>query len=171
MLPEYADDNSVLNSELVKDYEDIFINVHEWEIFQESDIDLNNILEASNEIPAPDFVTNFERMLDRRPGLRPEMPCCLDSQSRAAYFELREGLAVEDESHEETQQPLRYVELLEALHIGQLVSYEWQKLWQGQGGIKYTLKGCEANGIFFFHFFVQTHGTTTVNRYVLTCLL
>jgi hypothetical protein len=106
----------VLNSELVKDFEDIFINVHEWEIFQESDIDLNNILEASNEIPAPDFVTNFERMLDRKPGLRPEVPCYLDSQSLAAYFELRE-----DESREGTQQPLRYVERLEALHIEQIV--------------------------------------------------
>jgi hypothetical protein len=41
MLPDYADDIRVLNSELVKDYEDIFIEVQQWEIFQFSDLELN----------------------------------------------------------------------------------------------------------------------------------
>ena len=72
-------------------------------------------------------------MLDRKPGLRPDVVCSLDPVLRAAYFETREDSTIEDESHKEAQQPLRYAERLEALHIAHLVSYERQTLWQGHG--------------------------------------
>jgi len=111
----------------------MFIKVNQWQIFQDSDIALNDIHDHNerNRNPAPDFVTKFERMLDRKPGLRSHVACLLDPEPRATYYETREDSIVEGESHEETQQPLRYAERLEALHIAHVVSYEWQTLWRG----------------------------------------
>ena len=115
----------MLDSAFVKKYEDIFIKVNEWGIFQNSDIELNDICDALT--ITPNFVTEFERMLDRKPGLRLDVGCFLDSRSRAAYFESREDSTVEDESHGETNRPLRYAERLEALHVAHIASYEWQQ--------------------------------------------
>jgi hypothetical protein len=81
---------------------------------------------APPKIPA--LVTKFERMLYRKSGLHPDV---IDPKSRATYFETHEDSTVEDESHEETQQPLRYAERLEALNIANIVSWEWQELWHG----------------------------------------
>jgi len=78
----------VLDSAFVKEYEDIFIKVKEWGIFQHSDIARNGIYDDSITAPNGDFVTEFERMLDRKPGLRLDLGCFVDSRSRAAYFEL-----------------------------------------------------------------------------------
>jgi hypothetical protein len=116
----------------------MFIKVYELRTFQYSDIALNNIRDhdETDRDPAPDFVSKFERMLDRKPGLRPDVVWSLDPIPRATYFETREDLTVEYESHEETQQPLRYAERLEALHIAHVVSY-------GRGGTC-ALKECLA---------------------------
>ena len=162
MLAKGAEEDRLL-LELVKDYEDMFIKVGQWQTWKRFDIDLNNIHDETDENPAPDFVTNFERMLDRKPGLRPEVGCSLDSQSRAAYFELREDSTIEDES-------LRYAGQLEALHITHIVSYAWHNLWHGHN--KKALKGCLANALFFFQVScVPMNRTTSVKRYVLTRIL
>jgi hypothetical protein len=79
------------------------------------------------------YQLEFEQMLDRKPGLRPDVVCSLNPIPGATYFETREDSIVKYESHKETQQPLRYAERLEALHIACVVSYEWQKLWRGGG--------------------------------------
>jgi hypothetical protein len=56
----------ILNSALVKKYEDTFIKVERRGSYKESDIDENHIrLETS----APDFVSDFEQQLDSQPGL------------------------------------------------------------------------------------------------------
>ena len=163
MLPKDAKGNNVLYSTLLNDYEDMFITVKQWQTFHYSDIDRNYIYDSTNRIPVPDFVTNFERMLDRKPGLRPDVGCILDSQSRAAYFELSEDSIVEDKS-------LRYAEQLEALHIAHIVSYDWQNLW-GWGG-KHTLNKCLVDAIFFFQLsLVPTNRTTIVYKYVPTRIL
>jgi hypothetical protein len=141
---EYVDGSSELRSELVEKYKVMFIKVHQWEKFQYSDIALNNIYayNGTNTAPAPDFVTNFERMLDTKPGLRPGIPCSLDTRSRAVYFELREDSTVEDESYEEAQQPLRYADKLEVLHITYIASYDWEILWDRPGDGKRAWKKC-----------------------------
>jgi hypothetical protein len=143
-LPDDADGTRVL-AELVKSYGVMFIKVNQWQSFQESDIALNDIHDQPEDrYSAPDFVTKFERMLDRKPGLRPDVVRSLNLV--ATYFETREDSTVEDESHEETQQPLRYAEEFEALHIADVVSYEWQTLWRADTRI---LKESLAYGIFF----------------------
>ena len=64
------------------------------------------------------------------------------------------------------QQPLRYAERLEALHIAHIASYEWQELWQGTG--KRALKGGLSNAIYFFQLSCAPMSrATTVDRYVL----
>jgi hypothetical protein len=153
----------------------MFIKVNQWQIFQRSDIALNDIHDHNerNRDPAPDFVAKFERMLDRKPGLRPDVACLLDPEPRAAYFETREDSTIEDESHEEMQQPLRYAEQLEALHIAHVVSYEWQTLWHG-GGTR-TLKEYFVNAMFFLHLLCVSKNKTTIvhcgHKYVLTYIL
>jgi hypothetical protein len=145
----------------------MFIKVNKWQIFQDSDIALNDIHDhnETNRDPAPDFVAKFERILDRKPGLRSGVVCSLDPESRAAYFETREDLIVEDESHEEMQQPLRYADRCEALHIAHVVSYEWQTFWHG-GGTR-TLKEYLANAIFFLHLIcVPKNRATRVHGHV-----
>jgi hypothetical protein len=145
----------VLDSAFVKEYEDIFIKVKEWGIFQHSDIELNGI--NDDPITAPNFVTEFERMLDRKPGLRLDVGCFLDSRSRAAYFESHEDSTVEDESHEEANRPLRYAERLEALHVAHIASYEWFR--------RGTQMGFLANAMFFFQLLCAPKNE--VNLYVL----
>ena len=127
-------------SDLVKAYGDTFIKVNDWQTFQETDIGLNYMSHQEDRHPAPDFVKKFEQMLDRKPGLRPEAVRSVNLA--ATYFETREDSTVEDESHE----PLRYADELEALHIAHVASYEWQTLWRA--GTR-TLKEFLAYGMFF----------------------
>jgi hypothetical protein len=107
-------------------------------------------------------------MLDKKPGLRPDVPCFLDPPTWAAYFELREDSTVKDESHEETQQPLRYAEQLEALHIAHIALYDWENLWNRQG--KGALKECLTNAMLVQFLCFPMNRTTIVHHdmYVVT---
>lgn len=172
-LPEDANGSNVPNSKLVllEPYKDMFIKVNRWGHFNKSDIGLNDIHVVLPETHIPAFVTMFEQMLESRPGLHPDVPSALDPESRATFFETREDSTI-DESHEEMQQPLRYAEKLEALHIANVASYGWQQLWQEGTAGKRALKGDLTNDIFFFQVScVPTIGATSVARYVLTCPL
>lgn len=63
---------------LVTEYEDIFIKVKEWGTFESSDIERNGIQICGDDgTPVPDFVTEFERELDIKPGLAPDVCCFL----------------------------------------------------------------------------------------------
>ena len=52
-------------SGLLREYADILIKVKEWDKFQPSDIERNNISPTEGGA-IPDFVTNFERKLERK---------------------------------------------------------------------------------------------------------
>jgi hypothetical protein len=60
----------------VKEYKDIFIKVKPWGAFQGSDIELNGIHMHSTRA-VPDFVANFERELDSKPGVAHDVRCFL----------------------------------------------------------------------------------------------
>jgi len=66
----------LLDSDLVREYRDIFIKVKKWDSFDITDDGLNNVWEVDW---APDFVAEFERMLDSKPGLAPDVGSFLDS--------------------------------------------------------------------------------------------
>ena len=65
-LPEHVEYRDGLNTDLSKEYEDIFIHLDEWEGVEEDDLSLNSIRDP---ISVPDFATEFERKLDSKPVL------------------------------------------------------------------------------------------------------
>jgi hypothetical protein len=65
-LPEHAEYRDGLNTDLSKEYEDIFIHLDEWEGVEEDDLSLNSIRDP---ISVPDFAAEFERKLDSKPVL------------------------------------------------------------------------------------------------------
>ena len=73
----------MLDSDLVREYRDTFVIVKKWDSFDSSYIDLNNIWEVNW---APDFVAEFERMLDSKPGLAPDVRPFLDSSVSRCQF-------------------------------------------------------------------------------------
>jgi len=72
-----AEENSVLDSELLKEYQDTFIIVNNWGGFQLSDLDLNDVRSVTlvPNFVEENFVTKFEGKLDRRPGVAPNVRC------------------------------------------------------------------------------------------------
>jgi hypothetical protein len=64
--------------DFVKEYENIFIKVKEWDAFDDSDIERNGLREHRDWTPAPEFVSEFEQELDRKPGLATDVCCFLD---------------------------------------------------------------------------------------------
>ena len=76
-----------VDSDLVREYKDIFIKVKMWGAFEEFDIQENEIY-MCNEVRAPvlDFVTNLEQKLDRRRGLAvADDVCCFFDHSFDAH--------------------------------------------------------------------------------------
>jgi hypothetical protein len=69
------EDDLVLDSNLLEEYNDFFIEVTKWGAFESSDIELSNVWEATS---VPDFVAEFEGKLDNKPGLAPDVRCFLD---------------------------------------------------------------------------------------------
>ena len=70
--------DGLLDSTLVTEYEDIFIKVKEWGTFESSDIERNGIQICGDDgTQVPDFVAEFERELDIKPGLAPDVCCFL----------------------------------------------------------------------------------------------
>jgi len=65
---EHAVGNLLLKSNLNL-YSDTFIHVSKWGSFDFSDIDENEVRDMTWVTSVPDFVTNFERELDSKPGL------------------------------------------------------------------------------------------------------
>jgi hypothetical protein len=61
---------TILDSDLVIQYKDIFIKVKEWGVFQHSDLECNDI-HTCEEVPP--FVAEFEQKLDKKPGVAPEV--------------------------------------------------------------------------------------------------
>lgn len=57
---------------VVREYEDFFIKAKRWGAFEGSDID-GNSLGRNVDGTVPDFVAEFERKLDGKPGLAPDM--------------------------------------------------------------------------------------------------
>ncbi len=56
----------------------IFLKVENWEKFEESDIERNQIEEARNMVTIPNFVTTFEWKLVRKPLLHHDVRCFVD---------------------------------------------------------------------------------------------
>jgi len=77
-LPEVG---QTVDSALLEEYEDIFIKVKEWGAFNKSDMDKNGLCTFDEEVP--DFVAEFERELDRKPGLPSDVSCFLDHSADA----------------------------------------------------------------------------------------
>jgi hypothetical protein len=71
-LPE---GDGFLDSGLVREYEDIFINVVESGAFESSDIEWNGIRISKTLVPG--FVVKFEQELNSKPGLAPDVCCVL----------------------------------------------------------------------------------------------
>ena len=69
-----------VDSALVREYEDIFIKVNNWGTFEDSDIEQNGLRQYVEYVDGtvPDFVAEFERELDSKPGLAPDVSCFLD---------------------------------------------------------------------------------------------
>jgi hypothetical protein len=70
----------VVESNLVKNFEDLFIEVKNWRGFDSSDIARNWIQICSEEmiqVPVPKFVEERERELNGERGLNPDVCCFL----------------------------------------------------------------------------------------------
>lgn len=78
-FPEYE---TRVDSDFVRVYEDNFIKVNQCGAFEGSDIERNSLHECVHGT-APDFVIEFERELDGKPGLDPDVCCYLDCSSDA----------------------------------------------------------------------------------------
>ena len=85
---EYAEDKRSLDSDLVKEYRDIFIVVENWDSFDRLDMNLNNLWEVDW---SPDFVAEFERMLDSKPGLAPDVGSFLNSSVSLSILTINVG--------------------------------------------------------------------------------
>jgi hypothetical protein len=70
------------DSDFVREYEDFFIKVKQWGAFEGSDIEGNG-LRSNVHGTVPDFVVEFERELDDKPGLDPDVCRFLDYSSDA----------------------------------------------------------------------------------------
>jgi hypothetical protein len=70
-----------VDSDFVRRYEDVFINVNQWGALEDSDIERSLREHLYGKVP--DFVVKFERELDGKPGLDPDVCCFLDSSSDA----------------------------------------------------------------------------------------
>jgi hypothetical protein len=75
VLPEA---HKPVNSDLVIEYENLFIKVKEWDAFDDSDVERNGLCEYDDGIPVPEFVAEFEQKLDSKPGVAPDVCCFLD---------------------------------------------------------------------------------------------
>jgi hypothetical protein len=75
VLPEDTEDKRVLNSDLLKEYEDISIKGKKWGAFESSDIRLNDVRVATSVL---NFVAKFEGKLDSKPVLAPDVRCFSD---------------------------------------------------------------------------------------------
>jgi hypothetical protein len=67
---------SVLSSELVKEYKDMFIHVGNWARLQPSDLGLNDVCPPTGTVP--EFVAEFERKLDGKPALAADVRYFVD---------------------------------------------------------------------------------------------
>jgi hypothetical protein len=70
----------VVESNLVKNFGDLFIEVKNWRGFDFTDIARNGIQICSGEmiqVPVPTFVEERERELNSERGLRPDVCCFL----------------------------------------------------------------------------------------------
>jgi len=162
----------VHNSELLQQYERIFINVEKWGAFSLHDIRLNDIQEAQS---IPDFIEKFERKLISKPNLDPGVRSLLNTFLKwpeDAYFE---DLTTEDESHGNREQPWRSARKIEVSHIVDLAGINWTCFWNGRFGK--ALKGHPADGIFFYKFLANVDSLLgdndkmpTAQLCVLSCL-
>ena len=65
-----------VNSDFVREYKDIFINVKEWGALEACDISRNGLrIYADDRVP--NFVAEVERGLDSKPRLTPDVCCFL----------------------------------------------------------------------------------------------
>jgi hypothetical protein len=78
----FPEGETLVDSDFVRRYEDIFINVNQWGAFEGSDIERNSLRECVHG-RVPDFVAKFERELDGKPRLDPDVCCFLDCSSNA----------------------------------------------------------------------------------------
>ena len=67
-----------IDSELVREYKNIFIKVNSWGSFEYRDIRQNGLCQYDNWARVPDFVAEFERKLDIMPGLASDVCCFFD---------------------------------------------------------------------------------------------
>jgi hypothetical protein len=67
-----------VDSGLVQEYKDIFNKVKEWGSFEYFDIKRNGLRKYGDATRLCDFVAEFERKLDSKPGLASDVCCFLD---------------------------------------------------------------------------------------------
>jgi len=72
-----------VDSDLVQEYKNIFIKVNGWGSFEYSDIKENGLCQYDDRAIVPDFVAEFERKLDSKPGLASDVYCFLDHSFNA----------------------------------------------------------------------------------------
>ncbi|KAH9958536.1 hypothetical protein BC827DRAFT_552157 [Russula dissimulans] len=146
-----TEDDALVHSDLIREYEPFFIKVGRWGQFEHADIQRNDIRDGLR-ISAPNFVAEFERTLDGKPGLDPNGSAWAqvnisDPSWGATYLS-------------EERNPGRYVGEGEVKHVSILSqTFNWENLWQESGNRR--LKGDLANYLFFLPFLPQLQPTLT----------
>ena len=166
--------------EPLEEYKDLFIMTNIWGGFGDEDIEDNDLSIFVNE-PAPDFVTEFERELDAKPGVAPDVRCFLDHSIDAdgsiqAYraFEIISDVQFQNEYFAPftsgtgavgtsfDSESRRLAGKLEVFHLMYISALEWRQSW-------ISLKEPSMN-VIFFGYFASLAGDT-VRKYALTHLL
>jgi len=170
-LPE---GDQVLNSALVKDYEDIFISVNRFGTFESSDFDLSRISEYDDETPVPDYVAESERELRRKPGLATDVCYFLDYSFHAdrhrkhyAFKAISDDRFLDTYFHRgstEGELPRRNAGEDEVVHLAYIARRNWESCWNG-----IELKEQIMKTIFFQYFAVDgDRGDIKILMYALT---
>ncbi|KAH9980691.1 hypothetical protein BJV74DRAFT_797980 [Russula compacta] len=142
----------VLDSDLVKEYESIFIKVKEWGAFVDDDIERNGIYKCDDETLIPGFVTKYERELDSKPGLA--LDNCIDNKEfQHEYFGPLKNRTSEDgpleESPFESESHKRHAGRCEMIHL-MYVATGFQRFWKAE--FESTL---EKLSLFFPYFIIH----------------
>ncbi|KAI9437875.1 hypothetical protein F5148DRAFT_1021303 [Russula earlei] len=176
IFTDVAEVSQALNSELVKEYKDIFINVSNWGDFEEADIHGNHIVEAT---AVPQFVTEFEKKLDSKPTVTPDLysACeCISGQSlAAAYDRSNEAMDIDDGPPEESisdfrslgeREVPRQAQGDEMSHVVYIMSDKWPSHQQRQQNRNDAFKERVAQMIFFGKLYYYVQGQRTITAHL-----
>ncbi|KAI9512458.1 hypothetical protein F5148DRAFT_1373161 [Russula earlei] len=176
IFTDVAQVNQALNSELVKEYKDIFIDVSNWGDFEDADIHGNHIVEAA---AVPQFVTEFEKKLESKPTVAPDLYSACERISgrslAAAYDRSNEAMDIDDGPPEESisegrslgkREVPRQAQGDEMSHVVYIMSYKWPNHQQRQQNRNDAFKGRVAQMIFFGKFYYYVQGQRTITAHL-----